>query len=217
MDFLEMTDPNQGVELFGQWIPRARLGLHLRLSKIYARVTFDDAPETATAIKEYLDLCGLDDTDLTGLEQLQAVLILVEINRLQTVFAYQKWKGPDQKEPPYTYSGRIWALYIHKIASRYGWTRDEIFNLWPEEAAAYIQEIILAEYDEADERRALTEIGYKYDQATKKSRFIPVPRPGWMVDEAPEKSRRLRVRRDMLPMGNIIDLTNKTNDDFTLH
>ena len=213
MDFLDLIDPNQGVWLFEQWVPRARLGLHLRLAQIYERATFDDA-STGAVIVEYLTMTGLETEGLTGLQVLQAFLVLGELNRLKGLFAYQTWNGPDKtKAPPYTYPGRAWTLYIHKIASRYGWTRDDIFNLWPEEVGAYLQEILVAEYDEADERRSLTQIAYRYDEATKKSNFIPLARPSWMMDRPKEK--KYRIRRDMLPVGNVIDLTHR--DDFTIH
>ncbi len=212
MDFLEMTDPNQGTVVFDIWVPRARLGLHLRLSQIYEKIA---ASPTAQAIADYLALAGLERECQTGLQQIQAFLALAELNRLKALFAYQKFEHPPGKDPPYTYPGRVWALYIHKLASRYGWTRDDIFELWPEEVSAYIQEILVAEYDEADERRALTNLAYKYDEATKQSRFIPVPRPGWMMDE--KKEKLFRIRRDMLPVGNIINLSNKTDDDFNIH
>lgn len=211
-----MIDPNQGAVIFGQFITRARLGLHLRLSHIYDRLKFDDAGHAAAAIKEYLHLSGFDEIGLTGLQQMQAFLTLVDLNQLKTLFAYQLANGPPtEKAPPYTYPGRIWALYIHKLASRYGWTKDEILNLWPEEAAAYFQEIIIAEYQELDERRALTELSYKVDKATNQAKFIPTPKPEWMAPKVERKT--IRVKRSWLPVGHIINLSDKTEDDFILH
>jgi hypothetical protein len=90
------------------------------------------------------------------------------------------------------------------LASRYGWSRDEIFNLWPEEAAAYIQEIMVSEYYEREDQRALSEISYKYDKATKTSQFISTPVYGWMIDDSPPAPVRISVR--MLPVGNIIKM-----------
>jgi len=92
----------------------------------------------------------------------------------------------------------------HKLASRYGWSRGEIFKLWPEEAAAYIQEIMVSEYHEREDRRALSEISYQYDKATKTSRFIPAPFYNWMVDPAPPAP--VRILAKMLPVGKIIKM-----------
>lgn len=215
MDFLDIISPNQGAWVFEQWIPRARLGLHLRLSRVLERITYEDMGETMAAITEYLDLAGADVAGLTGFEQLRALLILTELNRLQTLLPFLEQQGPeDNKEPPYTYPSRAWALWIHKLASRYSWSRDDIFNLWPEEAAVYIQEIILSEYDEADEQRALSQMSYSYDKATNISKFIPLPRPGWMLDKK-EPVKKMRIRRDMLPMSDeIINLTTMSDDDI---
>lgn len=214
MDYLDVINPNQGAWVFGQWIPRARLGLHLRLSKILERVDYENVGETVKAIQEYLELAGADVAGLTGFAQLRALLVLGDLNKLQALLPFLQWTGPeDSKEPPYTYPSRAWALWVHKIASRYGWGRNEILNLWPEEIAIYIQEIILSQYDEAEERRALSQMAYSYDKATNKSKFIPLPRPGWMVDKK-EPPKKVRMRKDMLPVGNIINLTNLTEDDF---
>lgn len=216
MDFLEMIDPDQGATVFDQWIPRARLGCHLRLSKIYEKLTFDDASTISAAIKEYLNLSGFDRTKTTGLQQVQAFLTLSELNRLKTIFAYQMAKGsPDDKEPPYTYPGRLWALYIHKLATRYGWTRDDVLELWPEEAAAYLQEIMISEYHELDERRSLVELSYKVEKGTNQAKFIPTPKPDWMAPKVEKKT--IRVKRSWLPVGNVIKLSDKTEDDFILH
>lgn len=217
MDYLDIVSPNQGVEVFSQWIPRARLGLHLRLSRLLEKIDFEDSQKTIEAVREYLTGAGVNIQPLTGLEQLRALVILSDLNRLQTRLSYLEWAGdPDSKEPPYTYPSRAWALWVHKLASRYGWARDDIFNLWPEEAAVYIQEIILAEYDEADERRALSEMAYRYDKGSNKSKFIPLPRPGWMIDKA-ELPKKIRTRKDMLPIGNVIKLSNLGKDDVELH
>lgn len=217
MDYLDIISPGQGVEVFGQWIPRARLGLHLRLSRLLEKIDFEDAQQSTEAVSEYLSAAGVDTESLTGFEQLRALIVLSDLNRFQAKLPYLEWDGGAvDKEPPYTYPSRAWALWVHKLASRYGWSRDEIFSLWPEEAAVYIQEIILAEYDEADERRALSELAYKYDKTTNKSRFIPLPRPAWMVEKK-EKPKTIRVRKDMLPIGNIIKLSDLTKDDVEIH
>jgi hypothetical protein len=71
----------------------------------------------------------------------------------------------------------------------------------------YLQEIMVAEYNESDERRALSQMAYSYDKVSKKSRFHPLPRPSWMVSLVPAKPRR--VHRDMLPMGVVIDLSGR--------
>jgi hypothetical protein len=218
--YLDAVHPGQGVAIILAGVPRqvarARLGLHLRLARLAER--FDALPTEGSVadaglIREYLDACGLDQSEGTGVELLSAYVSLRAINLWQWDLPFMKQPGDPAKKPlPYEYQDRVWAWWVHRIASRYSWTRDEIFNLWPEEAAAYMQEIFVAEYDEADERRSLTEMGYHYDKASKKSRFIPLSRPAWMAGREEPKPRRVNKR--WLPVGNLVNL-----DDLakTLH
>jgi len=207
--YLDAVDPAQAIPLalggVGYTVPRARLGLHLRLSRIAER--FDgsnDAGEMAGALREYLAACGLPD-DGTGAERLTAFVELRLLNTWAWELPFMTGQtDPERKPPPYEYRDRTWAWWVHKLATRYGWSRDQVFDLWPEEAACYLQEIFISEFDEADERRSLSELAYKYDKASKKSKYVPLSRPGWMIGEKERKERR--IRRDRLPVGNVIEL-----------
>lgn len=216
-----MSDPNQGAVIQGQLVPRSRLGVHLQLGRLLQQINraLDDKDIAVTVdlMRQYFKLCGWQADGKSGLEQLRAFLQLAELNRSLVTMAWQRATmptDPQGKPTPYDYPGRGWAWQIHKLASRYGWSPAQVFGLWPEEAAAYLQEIMIAEYDEADERRSLSELAYHYDKNSKKSTFRPIPRPSWMKDDTSGQPKLRRVRRDMLPIGNIINLTNKTNEDF---
>jgi hypothetical protein len=217
--FLDFVNPNQGREILGQWIERARLGLHLRLAELSIEISqaliADNAATAARLISAYFDEVGLDASGIDGFSQLNALGQLEEMNAIQFVLPFQTWQPPEAPRPVYDYLGRQWAWWIHKLATRYGWSRDDIFDLWPEEAMAYLQEIFVAEFDEADEARALSEMAYTYDKHTKESRFRPLPRPSWMVDK-PEPEM-IRIRRDWLPVGNVIKLNELEPDDIILH
>lgn len=203
-NFLPFLDPNQGSEVYRQWIPRARLGLHIRLSEINKRIdqalARRDAGRVAKLMTGYFALCEFDPTGLPGIDQIAAYTQLVQMNRLQWLARFQTWPGDTDYRPPvWDYEGREWIYWIHRLASRYGWTRDVIFDLWPEEASALIQEIFVSEVNEADDRRALSRFGYKEDKQAKVLRFQPLPKPGWMVREV--EMKRVKVRRSMLPYG----------------
>jgi len=219
MDFLTVTDPAQGETIAGQWIKRPRFGLHLRLGKLSEKIMDaiegGDNEQAAALIARYFELSGFDTTQLSGVEQLICLTPLLELNRVKMLFAFQKYPAGEHDKPPYEYNGRNWAWWVHKLATRYGWTSDYIFNLWPEEAAAYLQEIIVSEYDELDERRSLSKVAYQYNKATKEYNFHPIPRPGWIIEDK-KKTKPRRVRRDMLPVGNVIRLNDKTADDFEI-
>lgn len=209
--FLETIYPQKRViALAGseQTIVRSRLGVHVQLERLSAHISrnlMTGRPrEAAASIKEYLTLAGVAISEqATGSELLLVYHQLQKLNTVQCLAAFMMAKAAPSKPVPYDYPGRPWVLWIHKFASRYGWTPDEVWNLWPEEAAWYMQEILVSEYDEADARRALSSVTYKYNKSTKRYSWRPLPRPAWMVrDEAKPR----RVRKDMLPVGKIIKL-----------
>jgi len=210
VNFLNIINPNQGIWLFDQWIVRARFGLHLQLNndaeKIESAFMNGDSAKASKLINAYFLLVGLKTDGQSGFDLLLAYYQLVELNQLQTTFAFQKWKNPEKiKQVAYHYDGHYITWWIHKLALHYSWSRDDIFNLWPEEVSAYLQEILVYELNEHERQRGMTETSYQYDKNSKTSRFIPTPRPSWMVDSG-EKPKMIRIRKSMLPMGVIIKL-----------
>lgn len=201
--FFEAIDNSQGITLSGRFLPRARLGLHLQLSRLHQE--FEQAAgasETAWIIRQYLGLCGLDD--LSGVESLYVFTVLIGLNswQWQLPFMVQE-EGRELKPPaPYEYPGRIWAWYLHKIASRYGWTKEQVFNLWPEEAACYLQEIFISDFDEYEDIYTLSDRAWHYDQNSKTSKYHPIPKPSWMAPRIEPKT--IRIHRSFLPAGLVI-------------
>lgn len=214
-DFLAAVDTRQGVKIIIDGapvsVPRCRLLAHLQLSEIEIEIKAAADPVLISALViEYLALVGVDDEQIkkaSTYELLEAFFALRQLNAWQWLLPWLANSETDTDAAPpefYDYSGRRWAVWVHRLASRYGWSRDEIFNLWPEEAAAYIQEIMVSEYHEREDKRALSELSYKYDKVTKMSRFIPTPVYGWMIDEKPPAPVRVSVK--LLPVGNIIKM-----------
>lgn len=201
--FFEAISEQQAIiTLAGQevTVPRARLGLHLRLGSLSD--DFEEAPgspEMAVAIQSYFEVLGLDISHLRPVEILRAFIELRAFNSWQMELAFMKDAGPKPGPEPYDYPGRNWAWVIHKLASRYGWTRDYIFSLYPEEAAAYLQEILVSEHFEAEERYRLSELAYTYDKNSKTRRYVPLSKPAWMVNQ--ELPKPVRILKSMLPFG----------------
>jgi hypothetical protein len=212
--YLDAIRPDQSVGVVigrrAQLVERARLGLHLRLARqaeaVESCLAARDVAGASTALRAYLGMAGVDTGAGTGAELAIVYRRLCAANRLQFALPFMRDEAPPREGPPlsYDYPGRGQAWWVHKLASRYGWSRDQVLGLWPEEAACYLQEILVAEFDEADERRSLSELAYHYDEHTRTSSFRPVPRPAWMVGE--RLRRRGRMPRVMLPTGNVIDL-----------
>ncbi len=214
-NYLEAITPEQGcyVILCGEsaWIPRARFGHHLRLSQLEQSFDDSDDPQVmADIIRAYVSMCGVEaEGNKASVNELMlAFARLRELNAWQWQLPFMVGGGTSEKRPPYDYDGRYWAWWIHKLASRYGWSRDQIFDLWPEEAGAYLQEILVSEIDEAENQRALSEVSYKYDKQTRKSHFIPMPKPAWMISEqaAGKEPKKVKIPRGLLPLGNVIDI-----------
>lgn len=181
-------------------VPRARLGLHLQLGRLLD--AFEEAPgspEMAEAIKGYFEALGLEADQAHPVEVLRAFALLRGANSWQISLAFMKEQGPKKEPEPYDFEGRNWAWIVHKIASRYGWTRDYIFSLYPEEAAVYLQEILISEHFEAEERYRLSELAYAYDSTTKRSNYVPYQKPPWMYST--ELPKPVRILKTMLPFG----------------
>jgi len=213
--YLDAIAPGRAVTV--QWagapvaVERARLGLHLRLARQEDRVESclqaGDAAGAAAALRAYLAMAGMDTDVATGPEMVVAYRRLCAANRLRIALPFMRDRDaepPAGPPAPYDYPGRGQAWWVHKLASRYGWPRDAVLGLWPEEAACYLQEVLVAEFDEADERRSLSELAYAYDEGSRTASFRPVPRPAWMVGD---RLKRGRVPRSILPSGNVVDLS----------
>jgi len=191
----------------GQTIPRARLGLHLRLSRIVQE--FEQAPgysEIAQTIQAYFGLLRMDITGCHPVEVLAAFHYLKEANRWQMPLAFMHSPGKPGETEPYDYPDRNCTWIVHKLASRYGWTRHYIMNLWPEEAGCYLQEILVSEASEAEERYSLSELAYHYDKVSQTSKYVPLPKPGWMLPKLEFKP--VKMLRSMMPYG-VQDLAGK--------
>jgi hypothetical protein len=212
-DFLAAVDTRQGVEIIIDnvviRVDRCRLLAHLQLSEIEIRIKATSEPILISAlIIEYLSGAGLTDERIKKAsiyELMDAFFALRQLNAWQWLLPWLANSKSESGQPEfYDYDGRRWAVWVHRLASRYGWSRDEIFNLWPEEAAAYIQEIMVSEYYEREDKRSLSELSYRYDKATKMSNFIPTPIYGWMIDES--LPAPVRILKSLLPVGNIIKM-----------
>jgi len=224
--YLDAADDRQAgqISLAGQTIivPRARLGLHLQLGR--RAIEFDDAAQAGNvagllaACARYLTAALQGDgtevlllSEATGPELLGAY---AGLRRLNAWRANPAWLDPKRNpitpgaKPPYHYEGRFWATWVHEIASRYGWSREQIFQLWPEEAAYYLQEIQLSLYHEREDERALSKVSYRYNKSTKTSSFVPSPKAPWMVN--PDKPEARPVNPKYLPVGLVIPTEDET-------
>lgn len=112
--------------------------------------------------------------------------------------------GPKSgKEADWNYVGRDWHYYSHILAAAYGWSIEYIGDLDVNVAFGHIQEIMTDEQLEHEFTHSLSEIAYRYNKSTKKSDFVPMKRPYWMKPATPQAIKKIRIRKDMIPVGNI--------------
>lgn len=108
------------------------------------------------------------------------------------------------RKDDWEYDGRVWHLYSHMLARSYGWSLEYISVLQVGEALAKIQEILVDEQLEREFYYGLSEVAYSYDKSTKKSKFVPMPRPNWMRPRVePEKIKKIIIPVAMMPMGAV--------------
>ena len=109
------------------------------------------------------------------------------------------------KEEPWHYQNRTWNLYSHMLAKSYGWTMEYIANLPVLDALAHIQEILVDEQLEREFIYDLSEVAYSYDQRSKTSKHVPLPRPYWMRPKVKgiQEIKTFKIPASALPMGNV--------------
>ena len=124
-------------------------------------------------------------------------------------------KKAEEKQLPWEYEGRSWYFWLNLFASNYGWDETTIGNLDIDTAIGLYQEILIDEQLQKEWQWGLSEIAFPYNQSTKKQEYKPLDRPEWMLPLAPKELPVIRMRKDMLPVGLIVDLQEeyKKKDD----
>ena len=208
---------NEYLNIRGKLIQRARFGLHLQLAnlsnKFIGAFNVKNIEQCSSIVKEYFQNNDLMLNE-SGVEAIYEFLLLLNLNELKFVLPFvesQKQELGDGQENAilsYDYIGRVWVNWIHKIAKNYNWSKAEILDLIPEEVLCYIQEIILDEYTQLEVVRANSQVAYTYDEGSKKYKYIPTPKPNWMLPQTGTSDKVIRVAKSAMPVGNIVDLNN---------
>jgi hypothetical protein len=108
----------------------------------------------------------------------------------------------EEKKMPWEYKGRSWYFWLHLLASEYHWDANKIGLMDVDDALGLYQEILINEQLEREWEWQRTELAYKYDETSKTSSLVPLPRPAWMREPiiAPP---RIKIPKGMLPVGNV--------------
>lgn len=196
-------------------ISRARLGGFLRLNvakkKLYAAVERGDTGAIADSLFLHLKeaIPDLDRSVFNKLDWYEIVYTFSLIERINIIPNQDKFAilvtAVEGQDEAWHYDERFYYAMIHTLASSYNWRKEEIDNLWPEEAIAFLQEIIADEYKSMSFEHALSPVSYPYNKRTKKSKYVPLQRPGWMSQDIgkPRKNKLGGVPEEFLPKGNV--------------
>lgn len=140
------------------------------------------------------------------IEVAKAYSLAMEINNSTKDFPILHGSEEEKKELPWEYEGRNWYFWLNLFASNYGWREQEIAEMEVDTAIGLYQEITIDDQMSKEWEYGLSEVSYQYNSSTKKSEFKPLPRPDWMRPIIPKELPIIRIRRDMLPVGVIVDL-----------
>lgn len=188
---------------------RGRLGTHLKLGalldKLQDQIEDLDSEAASKTLHTYVEVATGQTHDALGFREAgTAVAVLSEFNRLRFYPPFMEGEQPTQTPQPWEYEGRRVAVWVHMIGKTYGWSRAEILELEPEDAAVYIQEIMLGEQFEKEWEYGISGAGNRFDKRTGKGHFVPLTRPHWMVEH--KLPSPVKLPASMLPVGRIIDL-----------
>lgn len=141
--------------------------------------------------------------ELAGwLELVNALIAATNVNSLpetQTL-AIMKY-GQSGPPVPWDYPTRPLIVWVHAFARAYGWTQEMVFNLWPEEAIALLQEIQADDFADKEFVHALSEVAYVVDHAGHSS-YRPLSKPRWMAVNP--KAAKMKIPLAALPVGAVV-------------
>jgi hypothetical protein len=214
-----MAEATLAIALGGrEWtVMRARLGGFIRLQR--ARESLNKATKSADnrmigeAIYAFLkvQLPDLTLKEFYSSPWFDVYETYVKIEALNVLpnsmeFSILRYGSGKGKPVPWNNSLRASLIWVHIIASAYGWSKNEIESLWPEEAVVFVQEILADQQQEKEFLHQLSEVAYEYNKQTKKSHYRPLRRPAWMTVRRKEQLI-MKIRRDRLPVGKICSMT----------
>lgn len=132
---------------------------------------------------------------------------VVEFNQPTIDFPILHGHEQTDKKLPWEYGGRAWYFWLNLFSKNYGWTENQIEYLDLDTALGLYQEISIDEQLEKEWEWGLSEIAYSYNSSTKKSEYRPLDRPTWMKPLIPKQLPVVRIMKQHLPIGNVVDLS----------
>jgi hypothetical protein len=139
---------------------------------------------------------------------LKNLIIILAENRISSEVEFLKPnpKKTEEIKNSWDFDNRWMTQWIDTFARTYHWELEKILSI-PVNLAVYLmQELQVNSQLDREWDYSLTEMAYAYDQNTKKSKFVPLSRPHWMISGT-SGIKKTKIRKDMLPYGVIQDLS----------
>ena len=205
------------VKILGKSITLQRLPLRgwAKLEEI--KKAIDDAISTKDsnnyflALVQFIEMASstppkIEWDKLPWFEFLSVYSDAIRINTPSLQFPVLVGEKGETKKQPWEYEGRSWYFWLNLFAKNYGWNEEVIGEMDIDTAIGLYQEILIDGQFEKEWQYSITEIAYEYQEHSKKSVYKPLDRPEWMLPLAPTQLPIVKMRKDMMPMGNIIDM-----------
>jgi len=190
-------------------VEKSRLKVWTRLEGVQRRliraIENRDKDLVASLLCSYVSIAlDVDVTDAPWQEVAIAYSEIFSINRVDLSLPIFR-SNPQVEESVLDYVGREWYEWAHMFAAKYGWTLEYIAQLEVVDALALMQELSVERVNNKEWDWMLSQNSRGYDKATKKEKFIHLPRPDWMKENPRgNQPRTTKIRKDLIPLGNVI-------------
>lgn len=205
------------VTILGKTFSVARLGLKgwtvlegLR-KKMDEAISKKDFNGYFLATVQFIEMASISIPEINWVgapwnEVISAYSEVVRLNSPTIKFPILSGDGEESKPLPWEYEGRSWYFWLNLFALNYGWHEKEIAEMDVDTAIGLYQEITIYEQFDKEWTWGLSEVAYPYNSSTKTQNFKPLDRPNWMKPIIPKQLPVVRMRKDFLPMGLIVDI-----------
>jgi hypothetical protein len=128
-------------------------------------------------------------------------LLASNANTPKVIIPLLKPNKQKEEKAPWDYEGRGYAMYVHLIASTYGWTQDKINRLNVDTALALIQEILTDEQLDREFLWSMSDKNVIYNAKNNTSKANPLERPYFMKVEVQEP-KKIKILKSLMPVGS---------------
>lgn len=184
---------------------RAKLKRWLQLEGIREQIARAADREDRTGfvahIYSYLSVALSIEEDFSQLPWFEVIDAYKELNNLNSpeLDLPLLHASYDVERVPWEYEGRTWYSWANTFSKNFNWSLEYIAELDIDDAIALLQEIKTDDQMEKEWEWMLTEISYD-----RKGKHKELPRPYWMRGIIIPENKSTKIKKSMLPVGNVV-------------